>query len=188
LKGRTFNSAASEAGAREAPRRPPRALRPPDARPQSAEEAAVLAKELVATAEECGRLEGEVRKCRDCKVKVWKRLAQYWEGLSHPPDWLPVSGTMDCGDCTYRHLTTLGRHLHEPLPMLFNIYFEAKHYGGEGPGDFDDYLYAVSDALKEPGKIPHDWEGLMEFFSGAKTPPNVVGEGVKAPENEDVSA
>ena len=183
------NSAASEVGVREAPRRPPRGLRPPDARRQSAEESAALAKELVATAEECGRLEGDVRKCRDCEVKVWKRLAQYWEGLSHPPDWLPTSGTIECDDCTYRHLTTLGRHLHEPLPALFDIYFfRAKRDGAEGLGDFDDYVHAVSDALNGSGKLPEDWRCLMEFLGRAKTPQKVAGEGVKALENEDVSA
>ncbi len=183
-----IGSAPSEAGVREAPRKPPRGLRPPNAQRQSAEEAAALAKELVATAEECGRLEGEVRKCRDCEVKVWKRLAQFWEGLSHPPDWLPTSGTMDCDDCTYRHLTTLGRHLHEPMPALFNIYFEATRDGGADRCDFDDYLYAVSDALNRSDKLPNDWRGLMEFLGLAKTPQNVAGEDAKATENEDVSA
>jgi hypothetical protein len=163
-------------------------LRPPDAQRQSAEEAATLAKELVAAAEECGRLEGEVRKCRDCEVKVWKRLAQFWEGLSHPPDWLPTTGTMDCDDCTYRHLTTLGRHLDELMPPLFDIYLKLKRDDGEGPGDFDDYLYAVSDALNGSGKLPDDWRGLTEFLGRAKTPQNVAGEDVNAPESEDVSA
>ncbi len=182
------NSAAREAGVREVPRRVPRGLRPPVAQRQSAEEAAALAKELVATAEECGCLEGEVRKCRDCEVKVWKRLAQFWEGLSHPPDWLPTSGTMSCDDCTYRHLTTLGRHLHEPLPPLFDIYFKLKRDDGEGRGDIDDYLYAVSDALNGSGKLPDEWKGLAEFLDPAKMPQKVAGEDVKAPENEDVSA
>jgi hypothetical protein len=86
------DSAATGAGVREAPRRPPRGLRPPDARRQSAEEAAALAKELVATAEECGCFGGEIRKCRDCQVKVWKRWLSFGKAsVIHPTGCLPAA-------------------------------------------------------------------------------------------------
>src|SRR5271165_615652 len=141
----------------EAPRKPPRGLRPPNAVRQSAEEAAALAKEHEATAEECGRLDGEVKKCRDCGVKMWKRLAQYWEGRDHPDDWLPFSGTMECNDCTYRHLTTLGRHLDELMPDLFLIYMKAQNDGGEDPGEFDAYMLTMAESIAATGQIPDKW-------------------------------
>jgi len=141
----------------KAPRKPPRGLRPPNAVRQSAEEAAALAKEHDATAEECGRLDGVVKKCRDCGVKMWKRLAQYWEGRDHPDDWLPFSGTMECNDCTYRHLTTLGRHLDELMPDLFLIYMKAQNDGGEDPGEFDAYMITMAESIASTGTIPDKW-------------------------------
>lgn len=147
----------ASAEAPEAPRKPPRGLRPPKAVRQSAEEAAALAREHEATAEECGRLGGEVKKCRDCGVKMWKRLAQYWEGRDHPDNWLPFSGTMECDDCTYRHLTTLGRHLDEKMPFLFNLYMKLQDDGGEDPGEFDDYFRTLRESVAKTGKIPEEW-------------------------------
>jgi len=145
------------AEAPEAPRKPPRGLRPPNAQRQSAEEAAAAAKEVAATAEECGRLDGKVQKCRDCQVQVYKRLAQYWESRSHPPDWLPSTGTMECLGCQLKHLTTLGRHLDEKMPPLFEIYVILRDDGGEDPGEFDDYFCTLTESLAQTGGIPEEW-------------------------------
>ncbi len=153
------NPGLAPAEATEAPRKPPRGLRPPNAVRQSPEEAAALAKERQATAEECGRLDnGEVMPCRKCGVQVWKRLAQYWEGSKHPPDWLPTTGgPIDCLDCQLKHLTTLGRHLDEPMPPMFNLYMILTRDGGEDPGDFDNYFWTLRDSIAKTGQIPEPW-------------------------------
>jgi hypothetical protein len=142
----------------EAPRKPPRGLRPPNAQRQSPEEAAALAKEQRGTAEECGRLDnGEIMPCRKCEVHVWKRLAQSLEGSKHPPDWLPLTGTIDCLDCQLKHLTTLGRHLDEKMPLMFDLYMTLQQDGGEDPGEFDDYFRTLAESMATTGKIPDTW-------------------------------
>ena len=142
-----------------APKKPPRALRPPDALRQSPEEAAVLAKQHQATAPECGRLDkDEITKCKTCEVLVFKRLAQYWEARNHPDDWLPSSGTIACLDCQLKHLTTLGKHLDEKLPLMFDLFMILDSDGGESPGDFDHYFYTVAESLAATGTIPDDWK------------------------------
>ncbi|HME32088.1 MAG TPA: hypothetical protein VKG65_04985 [Terriglobales bacterium] len=142
----------------DAPRKLPRGLRPPNAVRQSPEEAAALAKEYQGTAEECGRLDnGEIMPCRKCEVHLWKRLAQYWEGSKHPPDWLPTTGGIDCLDCQLKHLTTLGRHLDEPMPPMFELYIILKRDGGEDPGSFDNYFWTLRDSITRTGEVPEPW-------------------------------
>jgi hypothetical protein len=146
-------------------KKPPRGLRPPIARRQSPEEAAALAKVVQVTPEECGRLDGNVKQCSQCEVQVFKRLAQFWEGRKHPEDWLPFTGTMECDDCTYRHLTTLGRHLDEPMPVLFDMYMVAQRDGGEDPGDFDEYFRTLArDVADCGGAIPEKWITRMRAW------------------------
>jgi hypothetical protein len=142
---------------REAPRKPPRGLRPPKAVRQSAEEAAALAGERRAMGGECGRLEnGEIVPCTKCEAHVYKRLAQFWDARNHPPYWLPVSRTMACDDCNYKRMTTMERHRGEPIPALFLTYIKAKGDGGEDPGDFNSYLSLLGD-IEETGLIPDAW-------------------------------
>ncbi len=157
----------ASAVAPQAPRKLPRGLRPPKAQRQSPEEAAAAAKEVAATADECGRRDGKVRKCRDCEVKVWKRLAQFWEGSQHPDEWMPFSGTMECDDCVYRQLTTLGRHLDETMPLLFHLFMILQRDGGEDPGEFDDYARTFGASVDQTGHIPQEWaERLRRWVEG----------------------
>jgi hypothetical protein len=144
---------------RQAPAKPPRGLRPPIAERQSGEAA-------LAISPECGRdHEGKVKPCAKCEVKLYKRLAQYWEGASQPPGWLPRTGTMECADCTYRHLTTLGRHLEEKMPAPFLLYMDAQEDGGPDPGDIDDFLLAFTAAIKECDRLPADQQISSELYT-----------------------
>jgi hypothetical protein len=144
-------------GVREAPRKPPRGLRPPKAVRQSAEEAAALAEERRAMGEECGRLDnGEIKPCNQCEAQVYKRLAQRWESDNHPPGWLALSSTMACADCKDKRMTTMDRHRGEPIPALFLIYIKAQGDGGEDPGDFETYLNVITD-IEKTGLIPDAW-------------------------------
>jgi hypothetical protein len=144
---------------RPAPAKPPRGLRPPIAERQSGDAA-------LAISPECGRdHEGKVVPCAKCQVKLYKRLAQYWEGATQPPDWLPRTGTMECADCTYRHLTTLGRHLDEKMPAPFLLYMDAQEDGGPDPGDIDDFLLALRAATEECDRLPADQQISSELYT-----------------------
>jgi len=167
------------------PKKQPRALRPPKAIRQSAEDAAALAKEQQAAGPECGRLDtGEIILCRDCEVKIWKRMAQYWEGTKRPPDWLPTRGTIDCLDCQLKHLKTLGQHLDDKTPWLFDCYFKLNDLG-LAPADFDHYFWKMKDSIDKTGQMPEDWqEALRNWTPGCGDAQDVVEVQVDVEEGE----
>lgn len=142
-----------------APAKPLRGLRPPIAERQSGEAALVIS-------QECGRdHEGKVVPCVKCEVKLWKRLAQYWESATHPPGWLPSTGTIDCLDCQVKHLKTLGRHLDEKMPVPFLLYMDAQSDGGPDPGEIDDFLRALGTAIAECEGLPADQQSSSDLYT-----------------------
>ena len=143
---------------RETAKKQPRGLRPPNAVRQSPEEATALAKEQQGSAPECGRLDdGEIVPCKTCEVHVFKRLAQFWERRNNGDEWLPYTGTIDCLDCQLKHLTTLGKHLDDTMPFMFDLYMVLKDDGGEDPGTFDDYFWKSKAHIEQTSHIPEDW-------------------------------
>ena len=124
--------------------------------------------------------------CKKCEVLFYKRLAQFWESRKNGDDWLPFTGTIDCLDCQLKHLKTLGQHLNDTMPFMFDLYTILKRDGGEDPGDFDNYFFTSKACIEQTGKIPEDWQERYRRYQERKGPwfEDDAGEG----EGEEASA